>query len=60
MRGKNIGNLRLVKPCGIIEFTDQDEGGPEIRMGILLAELLHGVLKGAGHFAGMVRLAGSQ
>jgi hypothetical protein len=51
-RAKNIGNFVLVKSCGIIEFADQDKGGPEIGVGILLAELLHGVLKSAGHFAG--------
>ena len=57
MGRKNIGNLRLVKAFRISEFTDQDEGCPEIRMRILLAELLHGVLKSAGHLTGAEKFA---
>ena len=35
------------------ELADEDEGGPEIRVGVLLAELPHSGLEGGGHVAGI-------
>src|SRR6266446_807809 len=48
---RNIESVELGKSCGIREFADQDEGSPEVRMGVLLPEFLHRVLQRACHVA---------
>lgn len=42
----------LVKYFIYSKLADEDEGRPEIRVGILLTKLFHGGLKRLGHLAG--------
>ena len=48
----NIVFEKLIKWLGIRQFANQDERGPKIRVGILLAKLLHGGLQGERHITG--------
>jgi hypothetical protein len=43
--------MKLVKRLIFSYLPDQNEGGPEVRVGIFLTKLLHGGLEGAGHVA---------
>ena len=43
--------MELVKAISFSYLADKDKRSPEIGVGILLAELLHGGLQGSGHVA---------
>jgi len=52
--GKKYRGRVLVKGCLFFsELADEDEGSPEIGMGVLLTKLFHGGLKRVGHVAGL-------
>lgn len=50
--GKKYRGRVLAKRFIFSELTDEDEGSPEIGVGVLLAKLFHGGLKRLGHLAG--------
>lgn len=50
---KNIAEGLLNKPLCFWEFAYKDEGGPEVGMGILLAQLIHCCLQRFGHVLGL-------
>jgi len=51
--GKKYRDRLLAKRFIFSELTDEDEGSPEIGVGVLLAKLFHGGLKRVGHVAGL-------
>src|SRR6266481_1595259 len=54
-KGKNIGwgtQRNRLSGCVCREFADQDEGSPEIGVGVLLSDLAHGRAQRADHLSG--------